>query len=47
MLFLVYFIRSQNEDLGFSDGEIKFLSLAVEKKKKRSILLRKGKLNRS
>lgn len=35
MLFLVYFIRSQNEDLGFSDGEIKFLSLAVEKKKKK------------
>lgn len=35
MLFLVYFIRSQNEDLGFSDGEIKFLFLAAEKKKKK------------
>lgn len=35
MLFLVYFIRSQNEDLGFSDGEIKFLFLAAEEKKKK------------
>jgi len=41
MLFLVYFIRSQNEDLGFSDGEIKFLFLAAEEKKKEVSYLRR------